>query len=336
MYDRPLADGARRPPGGGGRVTELVARPLLNLHWPQLAGFVQPLAGEYAARRHLLERLPFATGYGVEIALLIDALDAVGLDAMAQVDLGERRHRHHDDLRLGRMAAEIWQTALARLHQDGDLQTVEPTLTQFVRDASRYLPVTHDVTALERPPAPDGGRRRAGCSEPMTPILYSDLDGTMVGPGGCFVRAADGSTTLDPTHALVALHDAGVSLVAGLRANPRPAAGGRTHLRRRRLHRRDGRHHRVGPRPPFQHADRPDAGGVLRAAGRPAGVARPGRRAARRARGTPGAPRALAPRARDRRDDARQGGRRRGQQVARREGLRLAGAGRQRAAERHA
>ena len=61
-------------------------------------------------------------------------------------------HRHHDDLRLGRMAAEIWQTALARLHQDGDLQAYEPTLTQFVRDASHYLPVTHDVAALERPP----------------------------------------------------------------------------------------------------------------------------------------------------------------------------------------
>jgi glucosyl-3-phosphoglycerate synthase len=152
MYDRPLTEGAVIHPAGGGRVTELVARPLLNLHWPRLAGFVQPLAGEYAARRHLLEQLPFATGYGVEIALLIDALDAVGLDAMAQVDLGERRHRHHDDLRLGRMAAEIWQTALARLHQDGELQAFEPTLTQFVRDASDYLPVTHDVTALERPP----------------------------------------------------------------------------------------------------------------------------------------------------------------------------------------
>lgn len=152
MYDRPLSEAAAIHPAGGGRVTELVARPLLNLHWPQLAGFVQPLAGEYAARRHLLERLPFATGYGVEIALLIDALDEVGLDAMAQVDLGERRHRHHGDLRLGRMAAEIWQTALARLHQDGDLQAFEPTLTQFVRDASHYLPVTHEVAALERPP----------------------------------------------------------------------------------------------------------------------------------------------------------------------------------------
>ena len=152
MYDRPLTDGAVVHPAGGGRVTELVARPLLNLHWPQLAGFVQPLAGEYAAHRHLLERLPFATGYGVEIALLIDAVGEVGLDALAQVDLGERRHRHHGDLRLGRMAAEIWQTALARLHQDGELQTVEPTLTQFERAASAYLPITYDVIALERPP----------------------------------------------------------------------------------------------------------------------------------------------------------------------------------------
>lgn len=152
MYDRPLTDGAVVHPAGGGRVTELVARPLLNLHWPQLAGFVQPLAGEYGARRHLLERLPFATGYGVEIALLIDALGAVGLDAMAQVDLGERRHRHHDDLRLGRMAAEIWQTALSRRHQDGELEIVDSTLTQFARDGSGYRPITHDVTALERPP----------------------------------------------------------------------------------------------------------------------------------------------------------------------------------------
>lgn len=152
MYDRPLASGEVVHPAGGGRVTELVARPLLNLHWPQLTGFVQPLAGEYAARRSLLERLPFATGYGVEIALLVDTLHTAGLDAMAQVDLGERRHRHHDDLRLGRMAAEIWQTALARLHRDGDAQDVQATLTQFVRDASDYLPVTHDVTALERPP----------------------------------------------------------------------------------------------------------------------------------------------------------------------------------------
>jgi glucosyl-3-phosphoglycerate synthase len=81
MYDRPLETETATIPAGGGRVTELVARPLLNLHWPLLAGFVQPLGGEYAARRALLERLPFATGYGVEIGLLVDALELAGLDA---------------------------------------------------------------------------------------------------------------------------------------------------------------------------------------------------------------------------------------------------------------
>src|SRR5215207_1370993 len=154
-YDRHLTHGETVVPAGGGRVTELVARPVLNLHWPQLAGFVQPLSGEYAARRSLLERLPFATGYGVELALLVDTEREVGLDAMAQVDLGERRHRHHSDDRLGRMAAEIWQTALARLHRDGDSTHAEPTLTQFVRSkdaASGYRPILHDITALERPP----------------------------------------------------------------------------------------------------------------------------------------------------------------------------------------
>lgn len=100
MYDRPLGDA----PGQGGRVTELVARPLLNLHWPRLAGFVQPLGGEYAVRRSLLERLPFPVGYGVELGLLVDALHTVGLDALAQVDVGVRLHRHQDGQALGRMA----------------------------------------------------------------------------------------------------------------------------------------------------------------------------------------------------------------------------------------
>src|SRR5690606_29139345 len=100
MYDRPLGG----DPAGGGRVTELVARPLLNLHWPRLAGFVQPLGGEYAARRTLLERLPFPVGYGVELGLLVDSLHTAGLDALAQVDVGVRRHRHQDGWALGRMA----------------------------------------------------------------------------------------------------------------------------------------------------------------------------------------------------------------------------------------
>ncbi|HEY5836332.1 glucosyl-3-phosphoglycerate synthase [Streptomyces sp.] len=149
MYDRPLETGAEVVPAGGGRVTELVARPLLNLHWPRLAGFVQPLGGEYAARRSLLERLPFPVGYGVELGMLIDALGLVGLDALAQVDVGVRRHRHQDGQALGRMAAAIYRTAQSRLAR-GHL--VRPKLTQFGRDGEGFVPSTHPVDTQERPP----------------------------------------------------------------------------------------------------------------------------------------------------------------------------------------
>ncbi|PRH76927.1 glucosyl-3-phosphoglycerate synthase [Streptomyces solincola] len=149
MYDRPLAGAGGGPAGQGGRVTELVARPLLNLHWPMLAGFVQPLGGEYAARRSLLERLPFPVGYGVELGLLVDALHTVGLDALAQVDVGVRLHRHQDDAALGRMAAAIYRTAQVRLSR-GHL--VRPRLTQFVRGEHGFEPRTGDVDSQERPP----------------------------------------------------------------------------------------------------------------------------------------------------------------------------------------
>ncbi|MFS0692739.1 glucosyl-3-phosphoglycerate synthase [Streptomyces nitrosporeus] len=145
MYDRPLGESA----GQGGRVTELMARPLLNLHWPQLAGFVQPLGGEYAVRRSLLERLPFPTGYGVELGLLVDALHTVGLDALAQVDVGVRRHRHQDGRALGRMAATIYRTAQLRLSR-GHL--VRPEITQFERGENGFEPLTYPVDTVERPP----------------------------------------------------------------------------------------------------------------------------------------------------------------------------------------
>lgn len=145
MYDRPLGETA----GQGGRVTELMARPLLNMHWPQLAGFVQPLGGEYAARRSLLERLPFPVGYGVELGLLVDALHTVGLDALAQVDVGVRKHRHQDGQALGRMAAAIYRTAQLRLAR-GHL--VRPELTQFERGEQGFEPRTHSVDTEERPP----------------------------------------------------------------------------------------------------------------------------------------------------------------------------------------
>ena len=148
-YDRALRSGELELPTGGGRVTELVARPLLALHWPALSGFVQPLGGEYAARRSLLEQLPFPCGYGVEFGLLVDSYARVGLDAMAQVDLSRRKHRNADLHKLGQMAVEILQVAQARL---GRPVAPPVNITQFVRDGSGYRFVTSDMTELERPP----------------------------------------------------------------------------------------------------------------------------------------------------------------------------------------
>lgn len=154
MYDRPLTlsdepASGRTAAGQGGRVTELMARPLLNMHWPQLAGFVQPLGGEYAARRSLLERLPFPVGYGVELGMLVDALHLVGLDALAQVDVGVRKHRHQDGQALGRMAAAIYRTAQLRLARG---HMIRPSLTQFERGEDGFEPRTHSVDTEERPP----------------------------------------------------------------------------------------------------------------------------------------------------------------------------------------
>ncbi|MCE7080188.1 glucosyl-3-phosphoglycerate synthase [Streptomyces sp. ST2-7A] len=152
MYDRPLGTEASGA-GQGGRVTELVARPLLNLHWPQLAGVVQPLGGEYAARRSLLERLPFPVGYGVELGTLVDTLDLCGLDAIAQVDVGVRRHRHQDGQALGRMAAAILRTAQSRLPVPPGVIPIRPGITQFDRaPEGGFAPRHHAVDTVERPP----------------------------------------------------------------------------------------------------------------------------------------------------------------------------------------
>ncbi len=161
FYHRPLSLGGCSEPDGGGRVTELVARPLLNLFWPDLAGFVQPLAGEVAGRRQVLERVPFVSGYGVETAMLVDLLDLVGLDALAQVDLGERVHRHQGNEALGQMAAQIQLTAWSRLARDGRANAGAPlpsVLTQFRRGGEQPLPnlgreiVVSEVGIDERPP----------------------------------------------------------------------------------------------------------------------------------------------------------------------------------------
>jgi glucosyl-3-phosphoglycerate synthase len=161
FYHRPLVSATGAEPDGGGRVTELAARPLINLFWPELAGIVQPLAGEYAGRRTTLERIPFVSGYGVEIAMLIDLLDLVGLDALAQVDLGERLHRHQSTEALGRMSAQIMVTAWSRLYRRGLVTEMLPPstlLTQFRRGGAGNLPhldreiVVYDSAVEERPP----------------------------------------------------------------------------------------------------------------------------------------------------------------------------------------
>ncbi|MFF0524840.1 glucosyl-3-phosphoglycerate synthase [Actinomadura nitritigenes] len=154
-YDRPLMEGERRVEGGGGRVTELVARPLINMHWPLLAGVMQPLGGEYAGRRALLERLPFVTGYGVELGLLLDVYQDAGLDAIAQVDLGRRVHAHQSTEALGAMSGQIMLTAWSRLERHGrmiPLGAPATALTQFRRSAAGHDARTSDVAVGERPP----------------------------------------------------------------------------------------------------------------------------------------------------------------------------------------
>jgi glucosyl-3-phosphoglycerate synthase len=127
FYRRPFRIGDTVYPDGGGRVTELTARPLLNLFYPDLAAVEQPLAGELAARRDLLERLPFVTGYGVDIALLLDAYRLVGLDGIAQVDLEVRQNAHQHLRDLGPMAYSVLQAVASRLEREGRLRGPLPS-----------------------------------------------------------------------------------------------------------------------------------------------------------------------------------------------------------------
>ena len=122
FYRRPFEQGGISLPEGGGRVNHLTARPALALFYPQLAAVRQPLAGEVAARRELLERLPFATGYGIEIAMLIDVWKGIGLEGIAQVDLEVHRNRHQTLQALAPMAHTVLATICARLEREGRLR----------------------------------------------------------------------------------------------------------------------------------------------------------------------------------------------------------------------
>lgn len=159
FYDRPHAAveiGQR--PAGGGRVTEALVRPLFSLFFPELAGFVQPLAGEYAVRRKVLETISMPTGYGVEAAHLIDVLLKFGAEALAQCDLEERLHRHQDTTALGRMSFAILQTFFARARSAGLLQTAEdlPQLYRhFVREEGVMRLIEVLYGDIDRPPLVD-------------------------------------------------------------------------------------------------------------------------------------------------------------------------------------
>ncbi len=153
FYRRPLRIESVEAGTGGGRVTELLARPLLNALRPELAGVVQPLGGEYAANRALLESVPFAAGYGVEIGLLLDTHTRHGLHGLAQVNLGVRKHRNRSLLELGVMSRQILGAALPRC---AVAEVPGATgITQFVQLGARFMPTESGVLVADRPPMRD-------------------------------------------------------------------------------------------------------------------------------------------------------------------------------------
>ena len=155
FYDRPLSSPHETRPTGGGRVTEILVRPLLSLFFPDLAAVIQPLSGEYAARRELLEQLDFPIGYGVETAHLVDIYMRLGLDALAQTDLDRRVHFNQTTRSLGRMSFGILRGFLKRLHRYGMLENeldLPTVLRQFENRGGDYKEVENEIEEEERPP----------------------------------------------------------------------------------------------------------------------------------------------------------------------------------------
>lgn len=154
-YRRPLFLGEMRRETGGGRVTEICARPLINMFYPELAGLIQPLSGEYAGRREILESVPFFTGYGVEIGLDIDIYRKYGLSAIAQTDLRRRVHHNQSTEALGRMAFGIMQAVFKRLDDEGRLDikdALETSYNSIYYKQGRYGLDPREIEVVERPP----------------------------------------------------------------------------------------------------------------------------------------------------------------------------------------
>ncbi|MFP4112852.1 MAG: glucosyl-3-phosphoglycerate synthase [Spirochaetota bacterium] len=155
FYDRPLAFSQGIRPSGGGRVTEILIRPLFSLFFPELTAIIQPLSGEYAVRREVLEAIPFPIGYGVETSHLLDVYARWGMSAFAQTDLDQRVHRNQATRSLGKMAFGIMQTFLSRLKQlevIGQLPEMSTILRQFQVKDQVFETVEYEIVEEERPP----------------------------------------------------------------------------------------------------------------------------------------------------------------------------------------
>jgi glucosyl-3-phosphoglycerate synthase len=156
FYDRPIATiGQKLRPTGGGRVTELVIRPLFSLFFPDLTQFLQPLSGEYAGYREIFEKIPFPIGYGVETSMILDIYQNWGLDVMAQVDLEKRVHRNQDTKALGKMSFAILKTFINRIKATGLIDLMGPMhdrLIQYNVSGIDIEPDILDIKGYERPP----------------------------------------------------------------------------------------------------------------------------------------------------------------------------------------
>jgi len=155
FYDRPLNYSSGLRSSGGGRVTEILIRPLFSLFFPELTNVIQPLSGEYAARREVLETIPFPIGYGVETSHLLDLYEKFGLDAFAQTDLDRRVHRNQTTNALGKMSFGILQTFFNRLRAQGKIDQM-PDMETFYRrfevEDGIYSQLVQEVVEEERPP----------------------------------------------------------------------------------------------------------------------------------------------------------------------------------------
>lgn len=156
FYDRPIAIDAKKvKPTGGGRVTELVIRPLFSLFYPELSQIIQPLSGEYAGYREVFEQLTFPIGYGIETSMLLDIYEKWGIDVIAQVDLDKRVHRNQSTISLGRMAFGIMQTFLQRIEKQGLIELhseLYNTMIQYTIAEENYEQQVTEMVRRERPP----------------------------------------------------------------------------------------------------------------------------------------------------------------------------------------